>query len=211
MDSRTGHSTRLAVQLDLDGRKMPGVGPSMGLPPQGARKQLCVSNDDALRRNMGKIIASALVHKDPLDQNVGKHDVADKARATTKVRATYADESVSAINPAHYRQGSGVECIDVVRYLPFSQGNAMKYVWRAGHKDDIKQDLDKALWYVNDCIAQKSGVPIMEVSAEGNLLNQHSKYLHGQGDYIRMNTLWLLGYGDMESAAAFIKNWLKTL
>ena len=99
---------------------------------------------------MGKIIASALVHKELLDQNVGKRDMAAKARAT------YANAPVSAINPAYYRQGSGVECIDVVRHLPFAQGNAMKYVWRAGYKNDIKQDLDKALWYVNDCIAQKS-------------------------------------------------------
>ena len=154
---------------------------------------------------MGKIIASALVHKELLDQNVGKHDMAAKARAT------YADESVSAINPAYYRQGSGVECIDVVRHLPFSQGNAMKYVWRAGYKNDIKQDLEKALWYVNDCIEQKSAVEIVYGSAEANLLNEHCRYLHEQGDFTRMNTLWLLGYGDMESAAAFIKNWLKSL
>lgn len=160
---------------------------------------------------MGKIIASALVHKELLDQNVGKHDVADKARATTKVRATYANESVSAINPAHYRQGSGVECIDVVRHLPFAQGNAMKYVWRAGHKDDIKQDLDKALWYVNDCIAQKSAVPIIDSPVETNLLTEHRKYLHEQGDYMRMNTLWLLGLGDMEMATVYIENWLKSL
>ena len=207
MDSRTGHSTRLAVQLDLDGRKMPGVGPSMGLPPQSARKQLCVSNEDTLRRNMGKIIASALVHKELLDQNVGKHDTAAKAKAG----ATYADESVSAINPAYYRQGSGVECIDVVRHLPFAQGNAMKYVWRAGHKNDIKQDLDKALWYVNDCIAQKSAVPIIDSPVEEELLTDHRRYLLKQGDYMRMTTLWVLGLGDMESAAVCIEDWLNSL
>ena len=137
---------------------MPGVGPSMGLPPQSARKQLCVPNEDALRRNMGKIIASALVHKELLDQNMGPVGKLIPRDA----RATYADAPVSAINPAYYRQGSGVECIDVVRHLPFAQGNAMKYVWRAGHKNDIKQDLDKALWYVYDCIAQNAGVALHE-------------------------------------------------
>ena len=160
---------------------------------------------------MGKIIASALVHKGLLDQNANEHNVAAKANATAKARATYADTPVSAINPAYYRQGSGVECIDVVRHLPFAQGNAMKYVWRAGNKNDIKQDLEKALWYVNDCIAQKSAVAIVEDSAEGNLLNQHSKYLHEQGDYIRMNTLWLLATGDLEMAAVYIEKWLNSL
>ena len=196
-----------AVHPDLDGRKRSGVGPSMGLPPQSARKQLCVSNEDTLRRNMGKIIASALVHKELLDQNVGKHDTAAKAKAG----ATYADESVSAINPAYYRQGSGVECIDVVRHLPFAQGNAMKYVWRAGNKNDIKQDLEKALWYVNDCIAHKSAVPIIDSPTEAELLTDHRKYLREQGDFMRMTTLWVLGLGDMKSAAVCIEDWLNSL
>lgn len=24
----------------------------------------------------------------------------------------------------------------------------MKYIWRAGEKDDVQQDLDKAIWYI---------------------------------------------------------------
>ena len=159
---------------------------------------------------MGKIIASALVHKELLDQNSGP---AGKL-IPRDARATYADAPVSATNPAYYRLGSGVECIDVIRHLPFAQGHAMKYVWRAGHKDDVKQDLDKALWYVNDCIAQKSAVTIMDNPVETNLLNlltEHSKHLIEQGDYVRMDTLWLLGLGDMESAAVCIESWLKTL
>ena len=156
---------------------------------------------------MGKIIASALVHKDLIDQNRGP---AGKL-IPRDARATYADTPVSAINPAYYRQGSGVECIDVVRHLTFSQGNAMKYVWRAGNKNDIKQDLEKALWCVNDCIAQKSAVPIIDSHTEASLLNDHCQYLLEQGDTIRMSTLWLLGLGDMKMAAVYIKSWLKSL
>lgn len=156
---------------------------------------------------MGKIIAWALVHKDLLEQNrgpVGKLMPRDAS-------ATYANAPVSAINPAHYRQGSGVECIDVVRHLPFAQGNAMKYVWRAGHKDDIKEDLQKALWYINDCIAQNAGVAIMEGSIEADLLTNHRGYLSEQGDNIRMNTLLILGLGDMKMAAVCIEKWLNSL
>lgn len=35
----------------------------------------------------------------------------------------------------HYKKSpSGVECMDVVQHMTFCQGNAMKYIWRAGLK-----------------------------------------------------------------------------
>lgn len=157
---------------------------------------------------MGKIIACALVHKDLLDQNrgpVGKLIPRDASVAY----ATYANESISAINPAHYRQGSGVECIDIVRYLPFAQGNAIKYVWRAGHKDDIKEDLQKALWYVNDCIAQNAGVMLYE--DQKILLVKHLVYLIDQEDYDREEILYLLSQGLFKAAARSIEKWLNSL
>ena len=52
-------------------------------------------------------------------------------------------------NPKHYTSNpSGIECIDVIEHLPLNRGTAMKYLWRAGEKDDIIQDLRKAEWYV---------------------------------------------------------------
>lgn len=47
---------------------------------------------------------------------------------------------------------SGVECIDVVRWRNFNIGNALKYLWRAGLKDENTetQDLKKAIWYINN-------------------------------------------------------------
>jgi hypothetical protein len=59
-------------------------------------------------------------------------------------------------HPPHYTEGFAcrpVECIDITRGLPFSMGNAFKYVWRAGKKGDAvkaKEDLDKARWYLRD-------------------------------------------------------------
>jgi len=54
-----------------------------------------------------------------------------------------------AINPRHYKSHpSGIECIEITRYMNFCLGNAMKYIWRAGLKDDKKQDLQKAIWYL---------------------------------------------------------------
>lgn len=63
-------------------------------------------------------------------------------------------------HPAHYtKHPSGVECIEITRHYPFSIGNAIKYLWRAGLKDDTKtiEDLRKAIFYIEDYIQQLSG------------------------------------------------------
>lgn len=52
-------------------------------------------------------------------------------------------------HPEHYNKNpSGVECIDVVEHMTFNVGNAVKYCWRAGEKDDEIVDLRKARWYL---------------------------------------------------------------
>lgn len=56
-------------------------------------------------------------------------------------------------NPKHYTSDpSGIECIEITRHRNFNVGNAIKYLWRAGLKDSdaTVQDLQKAVWYIND-------------------------------------------------------------
>jgi hypothetical protein len=54
-----------------------------------------------------------------------------------------------AVNPEHYKKSpSGVECIQITEHLNFCVGNAMKYLWRAGLKNDTIEDLLKAKWYI---------------------------------------------------------------
>lgn len=62
-----------------------------------------------------------------------------------------------AVNhPPHYTQHpSGVECIEITRHMGFNLGNAVKYVWRADLKLDAIQDLEKAVWYLQDEIAKR--------------------------------------------------------
>jgi len=58
---------------------------------------------------------------------------------------------MDAINPSHYKaHPSGLECIFFTRNMNFNAGNAFKYIWRAGLKDDKVQDLKKAIWYLQD-------------------------------------------------------------
>ena len=60
------------------------------------------------------------------------------------------DNSLCMINhPSHY-QGNKIEVIDIIEdfNLNFSLGNAVKYILRAGKKSDRKEDLMKAVWYI---------------------------------------------------------------
>ena len=52
-------------------------------------------------------------------------------------------------HPDHY-QGKKMEVIDVIEDydLGFSLGNAIKYILRADAKGNRKQDLKKAIWYI---------------------------------------------------------------
>ena len=52
-------------------------------------------------------------------------------------------------HPKHYTQHpSGVECIQITEHMSFCLGNAVKYIWRAGEKGNRRQDLEKAIWYI---------------------------------------------------------------
>jgi hypothetical protein len=64
------------------------------------------------------------------------------------------EESVDMVNhPPHY-QGN-VECIDAIEsalgedgFNAYCRGTAMKYIWRTGKKWDAKEDIRKAIWYL---------------------------------------------------------------
>lgn len=54
-------------------------------------------------------------------------------------------------HPLHYNNSpSGVECLEVVRWLSFNLGSAMKYIWRCGDKGKPVEDLQKAIFYLQD-------------------------------------------------------------
>lgn len=52
-------------------------------------------------------------------------------------------------HPSHYNSGK-YEAIDVIEdwNLDFHLGNAIKYIARAEHKGNFKEDLNKAIWYL---------------------------------------------------------------
>ncbi len=53
--------------------------------------------------------------------------------------------------PKHYRSHeSGIEAIEITRWLQFDLGNCWKYCMRYRDKGTPKKDLMKAIWYIND-------------------------------------------------------------
>lgn len=52
--------------------------------------------------------------------------------------------------PKHYQNGENYDVIDIVKHydLNFNLGNVLKYVCRAGKKEDIVKDLKKAIDYL---------------------------------------------------------------
>lgn len=58
-------------------------------------------------------------------------------------------------HPFHYKVG-GIETIDFIeaKKLNYNMGNAVKYISRADHKGNKKQDLEKAKWYIDREIAK---------------------------------------------------------
>ena len=97
-------------------------------------------------------------------QNVGKATVIDIQDALSKIGLTLGmevphlhevvQEKVSPTpdmvnSPPHYRSG-GIETIDFIeaKKLNYNLGNVVKYITRADLKGNRKQDLAKALWYL---------------------------------------------------------------
>lgn len=85
--------------------------------------------------------------------------------ATTKGVDAKKEDRVN--HPKHYtwlKELCGIEVIDITRHMDFDLGNAVKYILRCGHKSEIGlsdkektiEDLQKAVWYINDRIKMLS-------------------------------------------------------
>lgn len=58
-------------------------------------------------------------------------------------------------HPPHYVAiplGFRAECIEYARHMTYAQGAAFKYVYRAGSKGDMIEDLGKCVWYLWDAL-----------------------------------------------------------
>lgn len=50
-------------------------------------------------------------------------------------------------HPPHYKDASGIECIEVTQHMRFCEGSSFYYVYQAGSKGSLIEDLKTAAWY----------------------------------------------------------------
>jgi hypothetical protein len=79
------------------------------------------------------------------------------------------ERNSSMVNhPLHYnKHPSGVECIDVIEHMSLNIGNAIKYLWRADHKGNTRQDMEKAIWYINREIGRRESLGEFDTTQPG--------------------------------------------
>ena len=72
-----------------------------------------------------------------------------------RLRMQAAEPTDNVNHPPHYKAG-GIETIDFIeaKQLSYHLGNVVKYIARADHKGNRKEDLLKAQWYLNREIAK---------------------------------------------------------
>ena len=79
---------------------------------------------------------------------------------TTGTRPKVKQDFDPVQKPSHYNQG-GIECIEAIKssmtnadFRAYLKGNVEKYLWRYEKKQNPKQDLEKAKWYLERLIKE---------------------------------------------------------
>lgn len=83
-------------------------------------------------------------------------------------------------HPSHYTSYKGLEIIDLTEQMNFNRGNAVKYIARAGLKNQNTEieDLKKAVWYINreidriKAVKKLEDLPTEKVKAEGHWMDR---------------------------------------
>lgn len=84
-------------------------------------------------------------------ETVRAQTVTVKANGAMYMRIPKSD----SVRPSHYTCGRAYDPIDAIRAwgLDFHLGNALKYIARAGRKDNAIEDLEKCEFYLSDWLS----------------------------------------------------------
>ena len=118
-------------------------------------------------------------------------------------------KEIDTINhPDHYKADFPpveIECIDITRHLPFTIGNAFKYLWRAGRKDPEKtlEDVRKALWYLKDALDHETKPVSPAARAVFELIPKSGNY--------RYSAMFCIMNGALGMAERHVELWIGEL
>lgn len=104
-------------------------------------------------------------------------------------------------HPPHYKDASGIECIEVTKHMSFCGGNCFKYLYRAGKKGSTVEDLKKAAWYAKQA-------EIMGEKTDSKLIDEFIKITEHRSENVAIamqfvyESMWLevVEYIDLEIA-----------
>ena len=89
-------------------------------------------------------------------------------------------------SPAHYTRGN-IEVWDFIRdqQLNYHLGNAIKYICRAGYKDSKREDLEKAIHYLENELSHLEPLQSPVTFGHGDRVpySVRGEELEGQPDY----------------------------
>lgn len=99
---------------------------------------------------------------------------------------------IDHINPTHYGHPSGLQCSDVIDYLPYWHSNMIRYVWRYDSKSSPLVDLGKALKSIDKI--RRLGIGRFDTSIffKQKASNQKKLLLNCDDDVWRGQCLWTL-------------------
>lgn len=113
-------------------------------------------------------------------------------------------------HPPHYTKWP-VEVIEITRHLGFDTGNAVKYILRHNDKDNPRQDIEKAIWYLKDVREEKGpttdGIPFMALYNLMKLLVADQKMEHPLNDLV-VESLYSIAVGDISRAISLLEDYL---
>lgn len=146
--SRSGLAARHGLQvLNAPGVVDPGyTGELQVILHNTGREPYWVRDGDAVAQLLVMPCVTGTMDSARGDQGLGSTG-AQGAVAPTEAPSTH--DPVE--RPSHYTEHpvfSG-QAWDVTKFLPFAEGNAVKYLWRHGGKGSPVQDLEKARWYLD--------------------------------------------------------------
>ena len=121
-----------------------------GLTQEDLANKIGKSKSTIEKYENGSVLPSIFnVAKIAIVLGISNTDIIGEVEEYTGSDVNREDKKEMINHPQHYNIGK-IEAIDVIEdwQLNFNLGNTVKYISRAGHKDNIIQDLKKSLWYL---------------------------------------------------------------
>lgn len=101
------------------------------------------------------VLEEKVIQEGEIPPEVLSQLVYDVSQRKAKIRMMQDDAENTVNHPPHYKVG-GIETIDFIeaKGLDYCLGNVVKYITRAEHKGNKKEDLLKAQWYLTRAISK---------------------------------------------------------